>query len=117
VGDKLISSSTDGTVRIWSLQDYSALLCIHAHEGAITELVCDGTRILTGSADGNVKLWKFQTGELIRELVMRTDAVWKGGIVGDRAVAVYSKNGNAIVEVCSTILLINSTEERQLQES
>lgn len=116
VGDELISSSTDGTVRVWSLNDYSKIHCIRAHEGAITELVCDGTRILSGGADGNVKIWKLETGELIRQLMSGMDAVWRGGFIGDQAVAVYRKDGNAIMEVCDTLALMNSVKGLQLQK-
>lgn len=116
VGDKLISSSTDGTVRVWYLDGYAEQSCIQVHDGAIIELVCDGTRILSGGADGSAKMWKFETGGPMRELVSGMDAVWKGGFIGDKAVAVYSKDGNAVMEVCDTTLFVNSAEELQLQE-
>jgi F-box and WD-40 domain protein CDC4 len=99
VGDKVISSSIDGTVRIWSLNEYMELGCIHEHEGAITELAYDGTRVLSGGADGNVKVWKLDKGEPMRELVRGADAVWGGGFIGGKVVAVYRKSGSSVMEV------------------
>jgi F-box and WD-40 domain protein CDC4 len=117
VGDELISSSTDGTVRTWSLIDYVELRCIRAHEGAITALACDGTRILSGSSDGSVKMWNFEKGELIQELVTGMDAVWRGGFFGDKAVAVYSKQESSVMEVRDILDFVNSVEELQIKAS
>jgi F-box and WD-40 domain protein CDC4 len=111
VGEKLISSSTDGTVRVWSLQNYSEVRCIRAHESAITELVCDGNRILSGGTDGSLKIWGMETGELMLELLSGMDAVWKGGFIGDKVVAVYSKSGSAIMEVCNQLVFVTSVKE------
>jgi F-box and WD-40 domain protein CDC4 len=99
VGDKLVSASADGVVRIWSMDDYTELHCIRVHEYAVVSLACDGTRILTGGADGAVKIWEIETGKPVREFVSRMNAIWKVGFTDDKAVAAYSKDGHALMEV------------------
>ncbi|MGL6194083.1 MAG: hypothetical protein ACRC2T_04595, partial [Thermoguttaceae bacterium] len=55
----IISSSRDGTVKIWSVESGKLLRTLSGHSNAITGISADflSAKILTGSEDGTVSLW------------------------------------------------------------
>jgi WD40 repeat protein len=57
-GDRLLTTSLDGTARLWDL-DGKALAVLRGHGGPVWTgaLGVDGERIATASADGTVRLW------------------------------------------------------------
>ena len=60
--DILVTSSHDGSCRVWSLKTYMSTDCYRAHMGPVHDLECqpDGTNLfLTGATDrsGPVRLW------------------------------------------------------------
>ncbi len=66
-GDRLISSSIDGSVKAWSIPEASQRQ-LFSHTGAVTclALLADGERLLTGGEDKLVRLCSPQTGQVER---------------------------------------------------
>lgn len=58
----LMSSSDDGTVRLWSLHLWECVHTFAGHTRAVTALSVDSQRIVSGSYDHSIRLWdRFQT--------------------------------------------------------
>lgn len=49
-----LSASHDGTVRMWSLQQFSCISSLQLHQLHIISLAFDGRFILTGASDKSV---------------------------------------------------------------
>jgi WD40 repeat protein/transcriptional regulator with XRE-family HTH domain len=63
-GRTLATSSTDGTLRLWSSAGGTPRATLDDHSGAVFRLVFspDGRTLATGSTDGSVRLWNVATG-------------------------------------------------------
>ncbi len=70
-GRRLVTSSWDGTLRIWDARTGQCLHVLRGHAGWVSSaaLSPDGRRIASGGGDGTVRLWDARTG---RELVKLT---------------------------------------------
>ena len=74
-GDRLLSASADGTLRLWDPGTGTLLQTLPGHEGPIVAAVIDAThdRIASAGEDRTVRLWSLATGELLRTLSGHTD--------------------------------------------
>ena len=63
----LVSSSLDGTIKIWDLETYQEIRTLEVHEYWIDSVAVsdDKKHIISGGNYGIVKLWCFHTGKLI----------------------------------------------------
>ncbi|OCH85467.1 WD40 repeat-like protein [Obba rivulosa] len=91
-GIRIVSSSRDGTIRVWDARTGEELLKLlegHTDEVNSVTFSPDGTRIVSGSDDRTIRVWDVRTGEaLMKPLEGHTDRV--------RSVA-FSPNGTRIV--------------------
>lgn len=55
----IASSSSDCTIKIWNLSDYSLIYSLHGHSRAVQSIAFspDNTYLISGSADFSVKFW------------------------------------------------------------
>ena len=95
-GDTLVTGGSDGSVRVWSLTEYSAIHRLAAHDNSVTSLQFDDTRIVSGGSDGRVKIWDLKRGNQVRELSKPAEAVWR---VVFKAVVMASRGGKTVMEV------------------
>jgi len=86
-GELLVSSSSDGTARVWSSRTHSAIAVLRGHRNEVTHAFFgpDG-RVITTSRDGTLRRWRLQP-----PLLLAADpAHWQLGAAfnpkGDRAV-------------------------------
>lgn len=98
LSDVLVTGDTGGALYKWSMDDYSELQKICAHERSIISMQIYGSRIVTGGFDGKVKEWDLESGELIRELT-HSCVVWKVGYARGRTIATLGRQGNVVLEV------------------
>jgi WD40 repeat protein len=108
-GQRLVTGSTNGEVKIWDANTYQELLCCSKHKHWILG-VCyspDSNYIASASDDYTVKLWNANTGQCLQTYIGHEDSV--------NAVA-FSPNGDIIASGAqdSTIRLWSTTSEFQI---
>lgn len=86
-------------MRVWSLESYSPIHRLAAHDNSVTSLQFDENRIVCGGSDGRVKIWDVKTGQLIRELSQPDEAVWRVAFEEERSVVLASRQGRTVMEV------------------
>lgn len=96
-GSKLLTGSSDGSVKLWDVETGNLL-----HTFQHTEMVLsvsfspDNHRVLTGSADCTAKLWDIATGNLIHTFQNE-----------ERILSVYFKTGDVVLIADSTAKLLD----------
>jgi U3 small nucleolar RNA-associated protein 13 len=64
-GKMVVTGSTDKTVKLWSLSDYSCLKTFEGHSNSIQRAlwISGGLQVVSAGNDGLVKVWNVKTGE------------------------------------------------------
>jgi WD40 repeat protein len=88
-GKRIATSSTDGSVRVWSADGGSAPLILRGHTQFVNRVAFspDGTRMLSASSDGSARIWSSDGSGEPRVLA---------GHPGPLAVAVFSADGKQV---------------------
>ncbi|MEZ4460320.1 MAG: WD40 repeat domain-containing protein [bacterium] len=76
----VVSSSFDGTARIWSLERGESLHTLEGHEGPVTAVSCSPGRTITVGHDGTVRVWNGQWMQV--DLFDGFDALNAGSTIG-----------------------------------
>ena len=95
----LVTGGSDGSVRVWSLNTYTPIHRLAAHDNSVTSLQFDDLRIVSGGSDGRVKIWDLEAGTLIRELSQPAEAVWRVAFESERCVVMASRTTRTIMEL------------------
>ncbi|HEV3263036.1 MAG TPA: serine/threonine-protein kinase, partial [Gemmataceae bacterium] len=77
-GRRALSSSSDGTLRLWDLRTGECVRVFEGHKQTWIwglALSRDGSRALSGSDDGTIRLWDVEIGKAVREFHLGTQAV------------------------------------------
>lgn len=76
-GHYLAAGYSDGSLRLWQLEDQRLLYTLEAHTGPVAAVVITPDRqiLLSGGADGRLKLWQFPTGTALGNLAEPVDSV------------------------------------------
>jgi WD40 repeat protein/tRNA A-37 threonylcarbamoyl transferase component Bud32 len=69
-GRQIVTSSMDGTLRIWSGEDGALLEILYGHSQGVRalDLGPSGHRIVSGSSDGTIRLWDGRPGSAVTTL-------------------------------------------------
>jgi eukaryotic-like serine/threonine-protein kinase len=88
-GQRLVSASLDGTVRLWDAATGRQLLRLEGHAGPVWGVAFspNGTLLASGSGDRTVRLWDAVTGEPVREY---------GGLSGEVKGVAFSPDGKIL---------------------
>lgn len=97
-GSKLISTSSDQTIKIW---DVVAETCIqtlagHANRVYAAALSKDALMLVTCGADCKIKIWDFTTGECLETITGHSDSVWSVGFCADPKILISSSRDRTI---------------------
>jgi WD40 repeat protein len=89
-GSRIVSGSSDKTVRIWDAVTGDAIRTLEGHTNSVwsASFSSDGSRIVSGSDDKTVRIWDAVTGDAIRTLEGHTNSVLS---------ASFSPDGSRIV--------------------
>jgi WD40 repeat protein len=95
-GKRVISGSSDTTVKVWNLDTGEEVFNLTGHRDSVNAvaITSDGKRVISGSSDTTVKAWNLDTGEEVFNLTGHTGSV--------NAVAVTS-DGKRVVSGSSDI--------------
>lgn len=69
-GTEAISSSDDGTARVWDLEIGDCMLLLEGHTGSIGSMsvTADGSLLVTASEDGTARAYELEKGQCLRVL-------------------------------------------------
>jgi WD40 repeat protein len=89
----IVSSSRDGTAKIWNVQTEKLLYSLEGHKQWINyaDFSPDGKYVVTASSDSTGKVWDVQTGKIVHTLSGHTAGVSR---------AFYSPDNKFIVTTC-----------------
>ena len=65
---KLVSSSSDGSVKIWDLKTYKLLFKLQKHQWDVAAIAINDGKVYTGSDDYSIKIWDLNSGKFIKNL-------------------------------------------------
>ncbi|EDQ99583.1 ectomycorrhiza-induced ankyrin-domain/NACHT-domain containing protein [Laccaria bicolor S238N-H82] len=76
-GSRVVSGSSDRTVRIWNVMTGGVEAELKGHTDQVNSVAFsqDGSRVVSGSHDETVRIWNVMTGEVEAELKGHTDQV------------------------------------------
>ena len=67
-GRRVVTSSKDGTVKVWNLEDGEQEGTSMEHKSEIRSAVTrDGTKIISSDQDGEIRVWDVKSHELVKE--------------------------------------------------
>jgi WD40 repeat protein len=88
-GGRAVSSSVDGTLRVWDLEGRETLQILRGHTAGVrAAAVLEGGRVVSGSSDGTLRVWDLEGGETLQTLQGHTAGVSAVAMLeGGRAVS------------------------------
>jgi WD40 repeat protein len=74
-GGRIVSGSSDNTVRVWDASSGRELACLRGHEGWVSSVAFDpqSGRIVSGSDDKTVRIWDAASGACLEVIPGRGD--------------------------------------------
>ena len=97
-GYKLISTSSDQTIKIWDVVTETCIqtLAGHANRVYAAALSEDDLTLATCGADCKIQIWDFVTGDCLHTLIGHDDAVWSVGFGSDPQTLISSSRDRTI---------------------
>ena len=97
-GKLLASGSSDNTVKLWSMTDYSLVKTLTGHTGSVNSVaISSDCKILaSGSSDSTVKLWDLTNFTLLATLTGHTGQVKTVAVSPDRTLVVSGSDDKTV---------------------
>jgi hypothetical protein len=89
-GKRVVTSSADGTARVWDAENGRALANLTGHQNSVLTAAFspDGKRVVTASSDKTARVWDAQSGRELATLIGHQDSV---------LTAAFSPDGKRVV--------------------
>jgi WD40 repeat protein len=84
-GRRVVSASSDGTLRVWDLETGRPLTTMAGHTSDVNAcaVTLDGRRVVSASADQTLKIWDLESGRALATLAGHTDSVSACAVIRD----------------------------------
>ena len=119
-GEKVVSGSSDGIVRIWDLTSGRLVRALEGHAGRVIDVAIapDGQRVVSTSWDKTIKIWDLQLGCVQRSLREDTNITNVVVVTPDgHQIISGSTDGSINIWDLYTGSLLNSLGERSTGEA
>ncbi|MCB1157698.1 MAG: caspase family protein [Leptospiraceae bacterium] len=113
-GKKLISYSSDYTIKIWDIKTEKLLQSLEGHTGGIkgVQLTKDEKKLISYSDDGTIKIWETSSGKLLYSLEGHTWWITGIHLTRDNSKLIsYAMDGTIKIWETSSGKLLHSLEE------
>lgn len=64
----LLSSSFDGTIKIWDFETFKCIKTLKTNNSFVLSITCDEKNLFSSSADGIIRIWSLDTYNHVRNL-------------------------------------------------
>ncbi|CCX31824.1 WD40-repeat-containing domain protein [Pyronema domesticum] len=124
-GRMVVTGSTDKTVKLWSLVDYSCLKTFEGHTNSIQRAlwISGGLQVVSGGNDGLVKVWDIKSGECSATLDNHEQRIWAISTrpdEEDQGSTIASADAEGVItfwsDVTATTIAEKDAEEQALVE-
>jgi WD40 repeat protein len=97
-GQRLISGSSDSTVRLWDIATASCINVLHGHSNLITSLALnpDAQIVASGGQDATVRIWDVASGQCLNTLRGHPNGVWTVAFHPDNKTLISGSNDSMI---------------------
>jgi F-box and WD-40 domain protein CDC4 len=85
----------------FSLETYTILQRVAAHDSSVATLQFDKDFLVTGGNDGRVRLFETNSGRYVRDLTEPAESIWKVGYVGNVCAIMCKRAGRTVMEIWS----------------
>jgi WD40 repeat protein len=119
-GSKIVTCSSDNTVKVWSSETGLLLLDLIGHTNIVrhVDFSPDNQLILSASDDKTIKIWHSQTGELMHTLIGHTDQINSAHFSPDGLSVISAGDFSArIWDVGSGKLVFNLSDHQDIVEA
>ena len=109
-GERVLTASDDGTIKLWDFQNGYEIRTFHGHGGEITSLAItsDNKSVVSGSRDNTVKVWDLDSGDELSSLEGHDDDVMDVVVTPDGKQAIScSLSGEIIFWNLETGMLVD----------
>jgi WD40 repeat protein len=99
-GNRIVTTSYDGTARVWDAEIGKAPLILTGHEGSVysADFSPDGSRIVTAGRDGTARVWDAETGKPLFNFTENEASVYSAGFSPDGSrIVTAGRDGTARV--------------------
>jgi F-box and WD-40 domain protein CDC4 len=100
----------------FSLETYTALHRIAAHDSSVISLQFDKNFLVTGGNDGRVKLYETEIGNYVRELNGPGECVLKVAFVKYTCAIMCKRAGKTVVEIWSLEKAVKKQRYEEMQK-
>ncbi|MGC1878122.1 MAG: F-box/WD40 repeat-containing protein, partial [Rhabdochlamydiaceae bacterium] len=95
-GDKLISASSDRTIKIWDLSSGKVLQTLEGHQRWVNSILVDRDKLISASSDCTIKIWDLSSGKVLQTLDDHRDMVNSILVDGDKLI---SASGDRTIKI------------------
>lgn len=90
---RLVSSNTDGSVRIWNVSTGDCLHRLRMENNAAVTFLQANKSIIVAGADRVLRVWETCSGKFVRDLITDVDTIWRLAFDNNACVAGCQKLG------------------------